>query len=86
MRNINQFNLLHGDEQSETPIEWNIQPLSVSFKSLGPHPKTSPVVSAIMVIPNHRSVDNGDVEVYTSYYSLEYPFDSFPVPYNTPIK
>ena len=32
---------------------------------------------------NHHELDNGDVEVYPSYYSLEYPFDYVPEPDNT---
>ena len=63
-RNINQLNALLGDKPTETPRKWNSQPLAVYFKSLILPTKTSPLVLSIMVILNHHSVDNGDVEVY----------------------
>ena len=34
----------------------------------------------------NNAVDNGDVEVYPSYYNLEYPYDSVTDPDNTSIK
>ena len=34
---------------------------------------------------NYLSFDNGDVKVYTSYYSLKSTSDSFSYPDNTPV-
>ena len=42
--NINQFNTFHGDEPTETPREWNIQPTPDQFKPRTSPPKNSPVV------------------------------------------
>ena len=83
---MNQFNALHGDDQTEPPFKWNIQPPAVHFKSLNSDPKKSPVVSAIIWRLNHHAVDNVDVEVYPLYYSSEYTSAYLPDPNNTPIK
>ena len=39
-----------------------------------------------MGMMNNHAVDNGDVEVYTSYYTLEYTYNCAPYPDDTPIK
>ena len=62
----NQFNTLHGDEPTETPREWNIQPTIYHFKSSTSTPKTIPVVSDIIGRLNHHAIDNGNVEVHPS--------------------
>ena len=64
IRNMNNFNALHGEESNEPPIEWNSQPIEYHFKSSTSPPKTSPVVSAITGRLNHHEIDNGDVEVH----------------------
>ena len=61
---MNQFNALHGDEPIESPREWNSQPLSANVKYRTSPPKTSTVVSVIMVILNHQAIDNSDIEVH----------------------
>ena len=83
---MNQFNALHGDEKTETPKEWNIQPASDHFKSRTSPPKTRPVVSSIMGRLNHHAVDNGDVEVNPSEFPFESNSEYVPYPDNTLIK
>ena len=63
---MNQFNTLHGYEPTDTPRDWNSQPPSDHFKSRTSPPKTTPVVSDIMVRLNNHAIDNGDVEVHPS--------------------
>ena len=63
---MNQFNAINGDELTETPIEWNIQPPELYFNSQNCPPKTNPVVLAIMGVLDHHFIDNGDVEVFPS--------------------
>ena len=63
---MNQLNALHCDEPTDPPREWKIQPPEAHFKSRTSPPKTSPVVSDIIEVINHHSVDNGDVEAHPS--------------------
>ena len=83
---MNQFKSLRGDEISDPPIECNIQPPEVYFKSFISPPKTIPVVLAIIWIRNHLSVDNVDVDVYPSEYPFESTSESVPDPDTTLIK
>ena len=83
---MNQFNALHGEEPNEPPRGWNSKPPAAHFKSrTSPH-KTSPVVSSIMGILNHRSIDNGDVEFRPSEFPVEFNSDSVLDPGTTLIK
>ena len=66
--------------------EWNSQPPEYHFKSMTSTPKNIPVVSAIMGILNHHSIDNGDGEVHPSDFSVEFKYESVPDPDTTPIK
>ena len=84
--NMNQFNVLHGEEPNEPPREWNIQPPEASFKSSTSTPKTSPLVSAIMGRLNHHAIDKGNVEVHPSYFSVESNYESIPYPDTNLIK
>ena len=61
---MNQFNGIHGDEPTDPPRKWNIQPPEAHFKYKNSPPKPSPVVSDTMGILNHYSIDNGGVEVH----------------------
>ena len=63
---MNQYNALHGEEPNEPPKEWNSQITEALSKSRTSHPTTSPVVSDIMGILNHRTIDNSGVEVHPS--------------------
>ena len=83
---MNKFNALHGDEPAEPPREWNVQPPSVHSKYYIPCFKNSNVVLAIMGRLNRHVVDNGDVDVYTTWYPLEYTSNYIPEPYNNTIK
>ena len=83
---INWFNSIHYGEPTEPPIEWNSQPPSDNFKSHTHPTKNSPEFSDLMVRLNHHEVENGDAEVYTSYYELESTSESVSVPYKNPIK
>ena len=74
-RKMNQFNTLHGDEPNESPIECNIQPPEVHFRSKTYPSKTNPVVSAIMGILDHRAIDNGDAKVTTSEFPVEFNYE-----------
>ena len=49
-------------------------------------PKTINVVSAITGRLNHHAIDNGDVEVYPSEFSIESNYESVPDTYTTKIK
>ena len=60
---MNQFNTLHGEEPTDPPREWNIQPQAAHFKSRTSPLKISPMGSAIMGRINHYDIDNGDIEV-----------------------
>ena len=44
IRNMNQFNALHGEESNEPPREWNSQPPADNFKSINYPPNNIPVV------------------------------------------
>ena len=83
---MNKFNDIHGEEPTDPPREWNIQPSSDQFKSKTSTPKTSIVVSAIIGIFNHHFIDNGDVEVHSSEFPVEYNSESVPYTDTTPIK
>ena len=83
---MNKINDLHGEEPNKPPREWSIQPPAAHFKSSNYPPNTSPVVSDIMGRLNHHSIDNGDVKVHTSYFSVELSSESVPYPDTTPIK
>ena len=63
-RKVNQLNDLCGDEPTDTTRECNSQHPTSHFKSRTSPPKTSPVISDIMVRLNHHAIDNGDVEVH----------------------
>ena len=69
---MNQFNALRGDELTDPPREWNIQPPAAHFKFITSPPKTSPVISAIIMRLNNHKIDNVDVEVQPS----KFPFES----------
>ena len=83
---MNQSSALHGYEQTDPPRHWNIQPPAAHFKSSTSTLKTSLVVSAIMGRLNCHDIDNGDVKVHPSKFSVESNSESVLSPYNTPIK
>ena len=83
---MNQFNALHRDEPTYPPREWNSQPPEVHFNFRTSPPKPSPVVSYIMERLNRHYGDNGDVEVYPSWYIFESTYDSVLYPDTTIIK
>ena len=82
---MNQFNALHGEETTEPPREWNIQPPADHFRPSSSPPKTSTMVSAIMGRLDHRDIDNGDVEVHPSDFPVESNSESVPDSDTTPI-
>ena len=86
MRNMNQFNALHGEEPKEPPREWNSQHPEDHFKSRSSTSITNPVISVIMGKLNHHAIDNGDVKITTSEVPVESNYDSVTYPYTTPIK
>ena len=49
-------------------------------------PKNIPVVLAIMGRLNHHAIDNSDVEVHPSDFSVEFNSESVPDPDTTPIR
>ena len=67
---MDQFNAIHGNERTNAPREWNIQPPAVHFKSRTSPTKTCPVISDITSRISHHDIDNGYVKVHPS----EYPF------------
>ena len=69
---MNKFNALHGEEPNKPPKEWISQHPAAHFKSRTSTPNTSPVVLAIMGRLNHHAIDNGDVKVHTSDFSVEF--------------
>ena len=83
---MNQLKTFHGDEPTDPPRDWNIQPSSFHFKSRTSPTKTSPVVSSIMGILNHHAIDNGGVEVHPSEFPVESNSEYVPDTYTTPIK
>ena len=83
---MNQFNAFNVGEPNGPPRECNSQTTVAHFKYRSPPPKTSPVVSDIMGRLNHHTIDNGDVEVHPSYFSVEYNSESVTDPDTTPIK
>ena len=58
---MNQINASYVEEPTDPPRECNSQPPASHLKSSTSHPKNIPVVSDIMGILNHHSIDNGDV-------------------------
>ena len=85
-RKMNLFNALHGDETKEPPREWNSQPPADHFKYRSSTSRTNPVISDITGRLNHHAIDNGDVEVTTSYFQVESSSESVPDPDTTLIK
>ena len=85
-RNMNQFNALHGDEPNEPPRKCNSQPPADHFKFRTTLSKTNPLISAIVGRLNLRSIDNGDVEVHPSEFSVESYYEYVPDPDITSIK
>ena len=61
---LKEKNFLHGEETTDTPREWKIQPSEVHFKYHTHPPKTSNTVLDIIGRLNNHDVDNGDVEVH----------------------
>ena len=61
---MKKYNGINVDKPTEPTIEYNSKLPSVNFKSRNSAPKHSPVVSAIMVIPNHHTVDNSDIKLH----------------------
>ena len=62
--NMNEFKCLHCYETTDPPRDCNRQPPWSHFKYHTSPPKTSPVVSDIMVILNHHAVDDCGFEVH----------------------
>ena len=58
--NMIQFNALHSNEPTDTPIEWNIQPPAVYIKSQTSSPKIIPVISSKMGKPKHHHYQYND--------------------------
>ena len=84
--NTNQLKSLYGEEPNKPPREWNIQPQADHFKSRTSPTNTRPVVSSIMGRINHHAIDNGDVEVHSSHFPVEFNSESVPYLGTTPIK
>ena len=85
-RNMNQFNVLHGDEPNEPPREWIRKPPAAHFKFRTSTSNTNLVVSAIMGRLNHHAIYNGDVKVHTSNFPVEFNSESVTDPDTTTIK
>ena len=85
-RYMNILNTLHGNEPTEKPIDLKNQPPSDHLEPRTSPPKTNPVVSDIMGILNHHTIDNGYVEVQTSEFSVESNYESVLDSDITPIK
>ena len=83
---MNQLNAINDNDLTETKIESNSQPPEAHLKSSTSPPKTSPVVSYIMWIFNHRVIDNGDVDVHPSEFPVKSNSESVPDLDTTPIK
>ena len=83
---MNQFNALHGEETTEPPREWNIQPPADHFRPSSSPPKTSTMVSAIMGRLDHRVIDVGDIEVHPLYFPFESNSEYVPDTDTNPIK
>ena len=66
-RNMNQFNTLYSNESNDPLLECNSQPPEYHFKSRDSPSKTSPVVSAVLGVINHHTIDNVDVEVHPCF-------------------
>ena len=74
IKRMKQSNILHGDYPTELTRECNSQPPVAHFKSNIFPPKTSPVVLAIMGRLTHSTIYNGNVEIYPSYFPVEYTY------------
>ena len=85
-KNMNHFNAIHGDEPTDPPREWNIQSPESHFKFRTSPPKTNTVVSAIVGILNDHTIDNGDIEVHPSEFTVESNSKDVPDLDTTPIK
>ena len=70
-RNMNKFNVLHGEGPKEPPREWNSQPPAAHFKSRTSTSRTNPVISSTTGKNNHHAIDNGDVKITTSDFPVE---------------
>ena len=83
---MNQFNAHIGDEPTDPPREWNIQSPEAHFKYSTSPTKTSTVVSDIMGRINHHAIDNDDVKVHLSGFTVESNPGSVIDPDNTPLQ
>ena len=83
---MNQFNVLHDEEPNEPPKEWNTQYPAAHLKSRTSPPNTSLVVSYITRRLNNYAIDNGDVEVHSSEFPVEFNSEYVPDPDTTQIK
>ena len=83
---MDQFNAFHGEETNELPREWNNQPPEYQLKSKTSTLNTSPAVSATRGVLNHHAIDNGDVEVHPSEFTVKFNPESVPDPNTTTIK
>ena len=61
-RNMNQLNSLNDYEPTDPPREWNIQLKEAHFKYRTSPTKSSTLISDIMGMLSHHSIDNGDFE------------------------
>ena len=67
---------MNGEETTDPPREYNSQPTAYHLKFRGPSTKTSTVVSDIMERLNNHTIDNGDVEVHSSEFPVEFNLES----------
>ena len=84
-RNMNKFNVIHGEEPNESPRWCNSQPPAAHLKYGTSPPNTRPVVTAIMR-RNHNSIENSDVEFHPSEFLVEYNPEYVPDTDTTMIK
>ena len=68
--NMNQFRALSGEEPNEPPREWNRQTPESHFRYITSPPKFIPMVSSIMDRLSHHSIDNVDVDVHPSNFTV----------------
>ena len=83
---MNQFNVLHGEEQNEPPRKRNSQPTAYHFKYRTSSTKNIPTVSDIMGRVTNHAFDKGNVEVHTSDFPVESNSESVQDPDTTPIR
>ena len=86
MINMNQFNSHNGYESNKPPREWNRQPPEAHFKSMTSPSTTNPVISSIIRILNHHTINIGDVKIPTSDFPVESNSESDTDLDTTPIK